>query len=196
MMRANRETEASPRRPVLDLKRSLMWQLAAVTLLCLLGGSISAIYRAYEDSVTTRMPRSMMRPRLPRYHRPSCCWLGNEYLSKAVPKVVTIVERVSLPREENRPFESRGRIDPCIAPTEETSDGVKQGREIEYAKRRLAITALFKGHQGLYDKESQDGALKEDVAEGAGGPTLDLWRPREGGFPARYDLMQRPEDAR
>ena len=49
MMRANMETKASPPRPVFDLKWSLMWQLAAVTLLCLVGGVIIATYRAQEE---------------------------------------------------------------------------------------------------------------------------------------------------
>ena len=32
-----------------DLKWSLMWQLAAVTLLCLVGGAMIAVYRAHEE---------------------------------------------------------------------------------------------------------------------------------------------------
>jgi two-component system sensor histidine kinase UhpB len=50
-MRADTERKASPTRPVFDLKRSLMWQLAAVTLLCLLGGVTFAVYRAHEEVV-------------------------------------------------------------------------------------------------------------------------------------------------
>ena len=50
-MRADIETRVSSRRPVFDLKWSLMWQLAAVTLLCLVGGVIIATYRAQEEVV-------------------------------------------------------------------------------------------------------------------------------------------------
>ena len=48
---ANIETNVPSRRPVFDLKWSLMWQLAAVTLLCLVGGVIIATYRAQEEVV-------------------------------------------------------------------------------------------------------------------------------------------------
>lgn len=53
MMRADIETRVSSRRPAFDLKWSLMRQLAAVTLLCLVGGATIAVYRAHREVVET-----------------------------------------------------------------------------------------------------------------------------------------------